>query len=126
MGQIQSIRMSPESIPIAKCVIHQGLVYVSGQVGFKPGTTQIVEGGIKEQARATFQNITNILKEAGSSVDRILFVHVYLPNVQRDFAAMNEVFREWVGDHRPARTTVGADLAIKELFIEVDCVAAVG
>ena len=125
MNEIVVIPFQNTTVPISKAVVHNGVAYISGSVGFKPGTTEPIFDDIREQARETFRQLENALVESGSSVNNLLMVRVYLEDIRRDFSAMNEEYARWVGDHRPARTTVEAKLAIEGLLIEVDCIAAV-
>ena len=125
MSDLLVLPMSSETVPIAKAVVHNGVVYVSGNVGFKPGTTEPISDDIRQQAQETFRLLEESLMEANSSVENLLMVRVYLENIRQDFSTMNEEFARWVGAHRPARTTVEAKLAIEGLLIEVDCIAAV-
>lgn len=123
MGAIASVRPST-FVPLSQAVVHGGMVYVSGQVGFRPGTTELVSPDIADQCRQVFSHIDDILGEAGTSRRRILKCAIFLRHVERDFAAMNACYTEWLGDHRPARTTVGAEFALPGILIEVDCIAA--
>ncbi len=125
MSELKVIPFEKIFVPIAKAVVHNGVAYLSGSVGFKPGTLEPISDDIGEQARETFRQLEIGLKEAGSSINNLIMVRVYLTNARRDFAALNEEYARWVGDHRPARTTVEAQLAIEGLLIEVDCIAAV-
>lgn len=123
MDPIKYIRPSP-AIPLSHAVVYGGLAYVSGQVGFRPGTAELVSGDVVAQCRQAFANIDSILAEAGTSRDRILRCGIFLKDVGRDFSAMNRCYTEWLGSHRPARTTVGADFALAGIQVEVDCIAA--
>jgi 2-iminobutanoate/2-iminopropanoate deaminase len=123
MGDIASVRPST-FVPLSQATIHDGLVYVSGQVGFRPGTTELVSADVAEQCRQVFRHIDGILGEAGTSRQRILKCGIFLTNVERDFAVMNACYTEWLGEHRPARTTVGAEFALPGILVEVDCIAA--
>jgi 2-iminobutanoate/2-iminopropanoate deaminase len=111
-------------VPLSQATVHGGLVYVSGQVGFRPGTTELVSPDVAGQCRQAFQHIDDILSEARTSRHRIVRCGVFLRDVARDFPAMNACYTEWLGDHRPARTTVGAEFALPGILVEVDCVAA--
>ncbi|MBI3920390.1 MAG: RidA family protein [Armatimonadetes bacterium] len=112
------------SIPLSGAVKIHGVVFVSGQVGFKPGTNEVVEGGVEEQTRATLENVRLVLEMAGSSVNQVLKTTVFLTDVQNDFGIMNKIYSEFFGEHRPARSTVGvAALARKDLLVEIECVA---
>jgi len=124
MSELKLIKASNSSIPLSRAVIHNGMVHVSGMVGFKPGTMEPITDDVAGQAREIFRLIDDLLEEAGTTRDRIVMNRVYLTDVKRDFAAMNEAYAQWLGEHRPARTTVGVALAIDGLRIEVDCCAA--
>ncbi len=126
MSEIQTLPMANADLPLARAAVHGGLVYVSGQVGFKPGTTTPIAEDVAGQAREIFRLIDEILSAAGSHKNRLVMTRIYLTQVKRDFPAMNEVYAQWLGGHRPARTTVGVELAIDGLLVEVDCIAAVG
>jgi enamine deaminase RidA (YjgF/YER057c/UK114 family) len=84
MSDIQLIKGS-DALPFSAATIHNEVVYVSGQVGFKPNTMELVSDEVGEQADQTFANIDAILEEAGTSRDRIMRVCVYLVHCQRDF-----------------------------------------
>ncbi len=117
--------IEPDSeLPISTGVVHAGLFYVSGHVGFWPGTSKPIAGDLAGQTRQTLQDLDAAMEKAGTHRGRIVTMRVFLAEVQRDFAEMNLVFREWIGDHRPARTTVGASLAVEGLLIEIDAVVA--
>lgn len=123
-SEIQSI--SPhKTFPFANAVVHAGLVYVSGQVGFKTGTTELAGEDLQAQVLHTFQNIDAALAAAGSSKARIVKCNIFLKHVERDFAELNQLYAQWLGEHRPARSTVQASMAIPAILVEIDCIAAV-
>ncbi|MFF9143381.1 RidA family protein [Streptomyces sp. NPDC014861] len=106
-------------------VVRRGpLLAVSGQVPFLPGRLDGPAPGIREQARAVFTYLQELLEAAGADVSDVLMVRIYLAR-EEDFAVMNELFDEVFGDVRPARTTVWVHLP-GELLIEVDLMAVVG
>ena|SRR5687768_11260252 len=112
-------------LPLSSATVHNGVVYVSGMVGFKPGTAELIsDTDVSEQTRQTLANIDDVLKEAGTSRRNIIRCGVFLKHVEKDFAAMNKVYTEFMGDHRPARTTCAADLALPKILVEIDCIAA--
>jgi 2-iminobutanoate/2-iminopropanoate deaminase len=124
MSDIQFIEPSAR-IPLSNATVHGGLVYVSGQVGFKPGTMQLVSDDVADQCRQVFAHIDRILTAAGSAKGRIIRCGVFLQHVERDFPIMNECYSQWLGEHRPARTTVGANFALPGILVEIDCIAAI-
>ncbi|KAG6849976.1 hypothetical protein H0H93_002978 [Arthromyces matolae] len=84
-------RYGNENYPQA--VISKGNVYVSGNIGCTKDF-KLVEGGVQPQTRAALENIAVVLKAAGSGLEHIVKVNIYLPNLPRDFASMNEVYLE--------------------------------
>jgi 2-iminobutanoate/2-iminopropanoate deaminase len=113
------------TLPFSTAVVHAGLVYVSGQVGFKTGTMELAGADLKTQVLQTISNIDAALAAAGSHKRRILKCSIFLKHVERDFAEMNGYYAEWLGPHRPARSTVGANMAMPEILVEIDCIAVV-
>jgi 2-iminobutanoate/2-iminopropanoate deaminase len=98
-------------------------VFVSGQLGLKPGDTQI-SGTIQEQTQQIFQNLQAILEAAGSSLDRLVKTTVFLVDLG-DFQAMNEVYAAHVGENRPARSTVEIGALPSGALVEIEAIATV-
>ena len=87
----------------------RGFVFCSGQGAFDPGTGQLVVGGIKEQTRRVLRNIEAVLRAAGSGLDRVVKVTVFLSG-WKYFKEMNEAYSEFFSsDRAPARSTVQGD-----------------
>jgi 2-iminobutanoate/2-iminopropanoate deaminase len=104
------------------CVRAGDFVFVSGTVGTDPKTNKLVSGGIAEQTKQTLENIKAILNEVGLAFDAMVKVNVFIRDLN-DFAEMNKVYIEIVGNDPPARITVGkADLVFGAL-VEMDCIA---
>lgn len=99
-------------------------MYISGQVPFG-SDGKVVRGGIVEQMDQVLTNLEDALASEGARLADIVKTTVFLTDVKRDFEAMNGVYARRFGDHRPTRTTVGAELAI-EALVEVEAVAIVG
>ncbi|MGO9228609.1 MAG: RidA family protein [Bryobacteraceae bacterium] len=98
-------------------------IYVSGQVSVDPTTNQAVLGDIKTETRQVLENIRHILEGCGASMADVVRCGVYLTDV-KDFAAMNEVYREFFGETKPARTTISVPaLPIAGAKVEIDAVA---
>jgi 2-iminobutanoate/2-iminopropanoate deaminase len=89
----------------------------------KPGDTQI-SGTIQEQTEQIFRNLKAILKAAGSNLDQIVKTTVFLVNLA-DFQAMNEVYAEYVGENRPARSTVEIGALPSGALVEIEAIATV-
>lgn len=104
----------------SQAIVANGFVYVAGQGPVNPETNELELGDIRSETRRTLENIRAILEAAGSSLRHVIRVGVFLADIT-DFAAMNEVYREFFPEDPPARTTVGAQLP--RIKIEIDCVA---
>ena len=99
-----------------------GPLFISGQVGQDPATGALVDGDVTVQAHQALRNLTAVLEAAGKSLDDVVRIGVYLTDMG-DFAAMNEVYAQKFGDHRPARSTVGISALARGLRVEIECIA---
>ena len=116
---------APRAIgPYSQALRAGGFLFTAGQVGFDPGTGELVDGGIGEQTRQVLQNIRAILEAGGSSLAQVVKTTVFLVDMA-DFAAMNEVYAEAFGTHRPARSTVAVAALPRGARVEIEAVAAV-
>ena len=111
-----------QGAPYSQAVAAAGLVYVSGQLGLKPGAKEMVPGGITEQTEQVMTNLKAILEAAGSSLEQLVKTTVYLQHLE-DFAAMNEVYARQFAQPFPARTTVGVASLPLGARIEIELVA---
>ena len=112
-----------QGAPYSQAIKTGDLVFVSGQLGLKPGDTQI-SGTIQEQTEQIFRNLKAILKAAGSNLDQIVKTTVFLVNLS-DFQAMNEVYAEHVGENRPARSTIEIGALPSGALVEIEAIATV-
>jgi len=110
-----------QGAPYSQAIKTGDLVFVSGQLGLKPGDTQI-SGTIQEQTEQIFKNLQAILEAAGSSLDRIVKTTVFLVNLG-DFQGMNEVYATQVGEDRPARSTVEVAALPSGALVEIEAIA---
>ena len=113
-----------QGAPYSQAVKAGGFVFVSGQLGLKPGDAQI-SGTITEQTEQIFRNLAAILDAAGSSVERIVKTTVFLANLS-DFQAMNGVYAQHVGETRPARSTVEVAALPSGALVEIEAIALAG
>lgn len=97
-------------------------IYTSGQIPINPKTGNIVDGGIKEQTRQVLMNLTEILKEAGSSFKNVFKTTVFIKDMN-DFTAMNEIYSEYFGESKPARSTVEVARLPKDVLVEIEVIA---
>lgn len=114
---------APKAIgPYEQAIKVDGLVFTAGQIPIDPKTGNIVEGGIVPQTRQVLENLKGVLEASGSSLDRVVKATVFLKNIA-DFAAMNEVYAEYLGDAKPARSTVAVAELPRGALVEIDFVA---
>jgi 2-iminobutanoate/2-iminopropanoate deaminase len=110
-----------QGAPYSQAIAAGGFVFVSGQLGLKPGDTAI-SGGIAEQTEQVFANLKAILEEAGSGLDRLVKTTVFLQHLD-DFQPMNEVYARHVGDQPPARATVEVAKLPSGALVEIEAIA---
>ena len=115
---------APRAIgPYSQALRAGGFLFTAGQVGFDPSTGELVDGGIAEQTRQVLTNIRAILEAGGSGLGQVVKTTVFLVDMA-DFAAMNEVYAEAFGTHRPARSTVAVAALPRGARVEIEAVAA--
>ena len=107
--------------PYSPAVRAGDFIFVAGQVAVDPATDQISKGDIQHETRMTLNNIRRILEGAGASMADVVRVGVYLADGS-EFAKMNEVYAEFFGENKPARTTIACKFAA-DIRVEIDCVA---
>lgn len=119
-------RLSPPGIPAPRgpyspAVRAGDFIFVSGQVPVDPATNQLSSGDIKHETRIVLNNVKLVLEGAGATLADVVRVGVYIGD-GKDFAAMNEVYSEFFGADKPARSTIVCGFAA-EIKVEIDCVA---
>jgi len=107
----------------SQAVVHNGVVYVSGQLSIDPRTGERKLGSIEEQTEQVLQNVAAILKAANSDLSRVLKMTVYVADIDL-WGAVNEVYSRVMGEHRPARAVVPTGALHYGFLIEVEAVAA--
>jgi 2-iminobutanoate/2-iminopropanoate deaminase len=111
-----------QGAPYSQAIKANGFVFVAGQLGFAPASTEVVGPGIEEQTRQTFDNLEAILAEAGTGLDRIVKTTVFLASLD-DFQGMNAVYAERVGDTPPARSTIEVGALPSGALVEIEAIA---
>jgi 2-iminobutanoate/2-iminopropanoate deaminase len=123
--QAVSTPAAPAAIgPYSQAVRASSLLFVSGQIPLDPKTGAMVGGDIAAQTHRVFRNVAAILEAAGTSLDRVVRVGVFLTDMN-DFGAMNEVYGTYFTDPAPARATIQAARLPKDARIEIEVVAEV-
>ena len=108
--------------PYSHAVRAGDFIYVSGQGPIDPESNQFSYGDIRHETRIVLNNILRILAGCGASMKDVVRCGVFLADGD-DFVAMNEVYGEFFGEAKPARTTVECKFANKQMKVEIDCVA---
>ena len=122
--EIISTGEAPAAIgPYSQAVKHGNTVYLSGQIPLDPATMTLVSGDITEQAHRVFKNLRAVCEAAGSDLDGIVKVNIYMTDLGQ-FTRVNEVMAEYFSEPYPARATVG--LAALPLGAEVEVEAVLG
>lgn len=123
MIQVVATQKAPKAIgPYSQAIEVNGMVYTSGQIGL---TLQgEVVGDIYVQTRQVLNNLKAVLEAGNSSLDRVVKTTIFLSNME-DFEAVNGVYGEFFGEHRPARSTVAVKTLPKNALVEIECIACV-
>ena len=107
--------------PYSQGIKVDDFIFLSGSLPVDPNTNQVVEGGIEEQTKQVFINISNTLDVVGSGLFQIVKTTVYLQSLD-DFEKMNATYKEFFPVVPPARTTVEVSRLPKDALLEVDCI----
>ena len=109
----------------SQAIVHNGVVYVAGQLPIDPTSRERAVGSIEEQTERTLRNVEAILVAAGSGLDRVLQMTIYISDIEL-WGGVNTVYARVMGSHRPARAVV----PVKDLHygyqIEIQAIAATG
>jgi 2-iminobutanoate/2-iminopropanoate deaminase len=112
--------------PYSKLIKAGGFVHIKSQIGIDPATEKIPDD-IREQTRLTLEHLEHALELAGSKIEDLVKINVYLSSIDRDFDDMHEAYLEFFDDRgvveQPARTTVGVPLSWPELRVQMDALA---
>ena len=110
--------------PYSQAVVLGNLVFCSGQIALDPQSGQVVPGGVDEQTRQVLANLAAVLEAAGSGIGKVVKCTVYLQSMA-DFPAVNAVYAEVFGAHRPARATVEVSRLPRDVRVEIDAIAGI-
>lgn len=113
------------ALPFSEAVRVGDMLYLSGQIGIVPGTTELVPGGIGGETRQALENIKAILERNGSSLDRVVKCTVFLAEIN-EWPNMNEVYRTYFPKAPPARSAMAASGLALNARVEIECIAVVG
>ncbi len=121
--RVISTNHAPAAIgPYSQAITIGNLVFVSGQIPLIPSTGEIIQGDIKLQTKQVLENLKNILNAAGSSLDNVVKTTVFLKDLN-DYAAINDVYKEFFRQKPPARAAVQAARLPKDVGVEIEAIA---
>jgi len=115
---------APKPLPgiYSQAIIANGTVYCSGAVPMDAETGKLIDGDVQAHTHQCIKNLTAILEAAGSSIEKVVKVNVFLADMN-DFAKMNEVYMTYWGDVKPCRTCVAVKTLPLNTDVEIECVA---
>ena len=114
---------APNAIgPYSQAIRHGNLLFTSGQVPLDPATGKLVDKDFDSQVRQVFENMKAVLSAAGADFQKVVKATVYLTDFA-NFAAMNAIYSEYMGEHKPARSTVAVSALPLNAPIEIDLIA---
>lgn len=108
--------------PYSQGIIANGFLYSAGQIALDPATGEMVESEIVAQTERVLRNLDGVLEAAGAKWSHVVKTTVYLHDLS-DFPTVNEVYGRWIGDARPARSTVQVAALPRGALIEMDLIA---
>ena len=121
--EVISTEKAPKALgPYSQAIKANGFVFVSGQIPIQPSTGELVKGTITEQTSLVLTNLGEILKSAGTSLDKVVKTTVFLQDM-KDFDEMNKTYAEYFTSTKPARATVQVARLPKDVSVEIECVA---
>lgn len=122
---IISTNKAPGAIgPYSQAVIHNNIIYCSGQIALHPDTMEVVQGGIEAQTNQVMENLGAVLNKAGSGFNNVLKCSIFLADMA-DFPAVNKIYGTYFETEPPARETVAVKTLPKNVLVEISCIAAV-
>ncbi|KAI9569498.1 Endoribonuclease L-PSP/chorismate mutase-like protein [Boletus coccyginus] len=115
---------APSAIgPYSQAIKAGGLVFVSGCIPLVPSTAQIVDGGIGPQTEQALANLKAVLDASGSDPACVVKTTVFLKDMN-DFGKVNDIYANFFGDHKPARSAVEVSRLPKDVLFEIECIAS--
>jgi 2-iminobutanoate/2-iminopropanoate deaminase len=112
----------PDNLPFSSAVVVGDTIYLSGEIGRKPGTMTLVEGGVGAETTQILKNIEATLKRLNADLSDVVKCTVFLDDMN-EYAAMNAAYAEAFPGDKPARSTFGADGLAMGAALEIECLA---
>ena len=123
----EEIRFHPpagagDKLPFSEAVEAGNVLYLSGMIGNRPGTSELVPGGIQAETRQAMENIRDTLQRHGGAMERVVKCTVFLADMA-EWPAMNEVYVQFFPGGKPARSALGASGLALGARVEIECLA---
>lgn len=106
----------------SQAIVHNGMVYVSGQLPIIAGTGEKVVGSVEQQTEQVLKNVAAILEAAGSGLDHVIKTTIYIANIKL-WDKVNTIYAKYFGDHRPARAVVPTKALHHGFLVEIEAIA---
>ena len=123
MREISTPNAPKPSGHYSQAIVHNNIVYVSGQLPIDPKTGEKRTGSIEEQTEQVLKNLSEILQAAGCNLNQVLKTTVYISDIQL-WDRVNTVYSKFFGEHRPARAVVPTRNLHFGFQIEIEAIAA--
>lgn len=122
--EVISTSEAPAAIgPYSQAIRVGDLLFTSGQIPLDVAG-QVVEGGVTEQTHQVFRNLQAVVAAAGASLNDVVKATVFIQDMDQ-FAAINEVYAHYFGDHKPARSTVEVARLPKNVLVEIELIVSI-
>lgn len=119
---VQTDRAPAAIGPYSQGIAATPWLFVSGQLGIQPETGELISSDFAPQARQALENLQQIVLAAGSDLNQVTAVDVFVINIE-NFAEFNKIYTEYFSEHRPARAVVEVSALPKGACVEIKCVA---
>lgn len=123
MKKVISTPNAPQAIgPYSQAIEINNMIYTSGVIPINPVNGELIEGDVTDQTRRVFDNLSALLNDAGSSIEKVIKTTVFIKNMD-DFSKVNEVYATYFKGDFPARSCVEVARLPKDVLIEVEAIA---
>jgi 2-iminobutanoate/2-iminopropanoate deaminase len=109
--------------PYSQAMVANGMVFTSGQIALTP-SGEMIQGDVSAQCTQVLSNLKAVLEASGSSLNKVIKTTIFLSDMD-DFGAVNALYAQAFGDHKPARSTVAVKTLPKNALVEIDAIALV-
>src|SRR5690554_5177259 len=122
--KIISTTKAPQAIgPYSQAILHNGLLFASGQIPLVPETMTLVGDDVESQTRQVLKNMLGVLEEVGLNYSNIIKTSIFIKDMNH-FQSINKIYEEVLSPYKPARSTVEVSRLPKDVLIEIEFIAA--